>query len=154
MSIRTPIESRTRALPAWAVAFSVLVLVVGGVYFAGNVSGENPPIAGASDNGPDVTQQAMAIITSAGCEACHGPGLTGALGPNLHSVAAGPTSENLRALATDNPDTWANIWIAGTDPAVSGIDRKGMPMFGADNAPVPLTDEQIAVVVEYLKSLQ
>ena len=46
MTVRTPIESRTRSVPVWALAFTVVVLVIGGVYAGGNLSGENPPIIG------------------------------------------------------------------------------------------------------------
>jgi mono/diheme cytochrome c family protein len=123
---------------------------VGGVYFAGNVSGENPPIAG--EPSIDTSGQAIAIMTQAQCYVCHGPDLTGNIGPSLHAVAAGPVSENLQDLGTSNPDDWANLWIAGVDPAVTGIDRAGMPIFA--DAPSSLTDEQIAIVVDYLKSLQ
>jgi len=150
MSVRTPIETRTRALPVWAVVFSLAVLLVGGIYFAGNVSGENPPIAG--EPSIDTSGQAIAIMTQAQCYVCHGPDLTGNIGPSLHAVAAGPVSENLQDLGTSNPDDWANLWIAGVDPAVTGIDRGGMPIFA--DAPSSLTDEQIAIVVDYLKSLQ
>ena len=46
-------------------------------------------------------------------------------------MADGPTSENLQDLYADHPDDWANIWIAGIDPAVSDpAMRNGMPAFG------------------------
>jgi mono/diheme cytochrome c family protein len=150
MTVPTPIESRSRALPLWAVVFTVIVLVVGGADLAGNLVGENPAIGGAG--GGNVAAQAQAIITSAGCEACHAKGLTGNIGPNLHTVKDGPVVANLQDLATAHPDDWANLWIAGTDPAVAGIDRGGMPVFGGP--PYNLTADQIATVVEYLKSLQ
>ena len=38
-----------------------------------------------------------------------------------------------------------------TDPAVAGIDRGGMPVFGGP--PTNLTADEIATVVEYLKTL-
>jgi len=148
MSVRTPIETRSRAIPVWAVAFTVVVFIVGGVYFAGNLAGENPPIGGGG-GGQDVAAQAQAIISQAQCQSCHGPDLTGNIGPNLHNVANGPTSDNLQELGASHPDDWPNLWIAGTDPAVAGIDRGGMPQFGTT-----LSEEQIATVVEYLKSLQ
>jgi mono/diheme cytochrome c family protein len=153
MSVYTPIETRN-ALPRWAVGLTVLVFLVGGVYFAGNLSGENPPIVGgpspsAGGGGPAVAQ---AIIADALCQSCHGPDLGGqASFPSLHGVKDGPVSENLQDLYAARPDDWANLWIAGTDPAVAGLDRGGMPVFGGP--PYNLTPEQIATVVEYLKTL-
>jgi len=61
---------------------------------------------------------------------------------------SGPVSANLQQLGKDHPDDWDNLWIAGTDPAVKGLDRGGMPIFGGK-----LTAEQIATVVDYLKTL-
>jgi mono/diheme cytochrome c family protein len=150
MSVYTPIETRN-ALPRWAVGLTVLVFLVGGVYFASNLSGENPPIIGgpspsAGGGGPAVAQ---AIIQGAGCQSCHGPDLAGqASFPSLHGVKDGPISENLQELYAEHPEDWANLWIAGTDPAVASLDRGGMPPFGDS-----LTPEQIATVVEYLKTL-
>jgi mono/diheme cytochrome c family protein len=150
MTIHTPIETRN-AMPRWALGLTVLVFLVGGVYFAGNLSGENPPIIGgpspsAGGGGPQV---ALAIIEQAGCQTCHGPDLSGqGAFPNLHGVKNGPISDNLQDLYAEHPDDWANLWIAGTDPAVAGLDRGGMPVFGGT-----LSAEQIATVVEYLQTL-
>jgi mono/diheme cytochrome c family protein len=156
MTVHTPIETRSRSIPGWAVGLTVFVLLVGGVYFAGNLTGENPPIvaqpspSGGGGGGP---QQALAIITEAGCQSCHGPDLAGAGAfPSLHGVANGPVSENLQDFAAEHPDDWAEIWIAGTDPAVSDPGmRAGMPAFAAP--PYELTAEEIATVVDYLKTL-
>lgn len=153
MAVHTPIETRN-ALPRWAVGLTVLVFLVGGVYFAGNLSGENPPIIGgpspsAGGGGPAVAQ---AIIQDAGCASCHGSDLAGqASFPSLHGVKDGPVSENLQELYAEHPDDWAELWIAGTDPAVANLDRGGMPAFASP--PYNLTPEQIATVVEYLKTL-
>jgi mono/diheme cytochrome c family protein len=150
MSVYTPIEARN-ALPRWAVGLTVLVFLVGGVYFASNLSGENPPIIGgpspsAGGGGPG---PALAIIEGALCQSCHGPDLAGQGSfPSLHGVKDGPVSENLQELYAEHPDDWAELWIAGTDPAVASLDRGGMPPFGDS-----LTPEQIAIVVEYLKTL-
>jgi mono/diheme cytochrome c family protein len=154
MTVHTPIEIRN-ALPRWALGLTVLIFLVGGVYFAGNLSGENPPIgggpspsAGASGGGGG-PEAALAIIQQAGCQVCHGPDLAGQGNfPNLHGVKNGPTSKNLQDLGAAHPDDWANLWIAGTDPEVAGLDRGGMPVFGEQ-----LTPEQIETVVEYLKTL-
>jgi predicted DNA-binding transcriptional regulator YafY len=43
------------------------------------------------------------------------------------------------------------LWIAGTDPLVVGLDRGGMPKFA--DPPTSLSPEEIAAVVEHLKSL-
>lgn len=155
MTVHTPIETRSRGIPGWALGLTVFVLLVGGVYFAGNLTGENPPIVAepSPSGGGDTTQQAIAIISQAGCQSCHGPDLAGAGAfPSLHGIESGPVSANLADLAVEHPDDWAEIWIAGTDPAVSDPAlRGGMPAFGA--APYELTEEQITFVVEYLKTL-
>jgi mono/diheme cytochrome c family protein len=150
MTVHTPIESRTRGIPRWALAVTGVMLLAGAVFFATNLSGTNPPIAGgsaepSSGGGPN----AVSIIKAAGCQSCHGPDLAGqGPFPSLHGVKDGPVSENLQQLGTDHPEDWANLWIAGTDPIVADIDRGGMPAFGGQLSP-----EEIATVVEYLKTL-
>jgi mono/diheme cytochrome c family protein len=168
MTVHTTIETRSRGIPGWALGLTVFILLVGGVYLAGNLTGENPPIAlpspsggaggpggspGGSPGGGDNTQRAIAIVDEAGCQSCHGPDLAGSGAfPSLHDVENGPISENLQDFAAEHPDDWAEIWIAGTDPAVSDpAMRGGMPAFAAP--PYELSDEEIAMVVEYLKSL-
>lgn len=156
MTVHTPIESRSRGIPAWALGLTVFVLLVGAVYFAGNLTGENPPIVAQpspSGGGGDTTQQALALINEGACQSCHGPDLGGSGAfPSLLGVADGPVSENLQDFAAENPDDWAEIWIAGTDPAVSDPGmRGGMPAFGGP--PYEFTDEQIAIIVAYLKTL-
>lgn len=155
MTVPTPIEVGSRTIPGWAIGLTVLVFLVGGVYLAGNLSGENPPIlAGPSASGggaPNVEQQARQIIAKAQppCTACHGDSLTGGVGPNLHGVASEPATADLKPLAADHPDDWLNLWIDGTGQEVNGIDRKGMPQFGQQ-----LTPDEIETIVEYLKTLQ
>jgi mono/diheme cytochrome c family protein len=156
MTVQTPIEVHGRAIPAWAVGLTVLVFLIGGVYLAGNISGQNPPILGASggpsaSGAPNVEQQARQIIGRAqpSCTACHGEDLTGGIGPDLHGIAAGPKSDNLQDLAAQHPDDWPSLWIDGTGPEVKGLDRGGMPTFGTQ-----LSAQDIATIVEYLKSLQ
>ena len=150
MTVHTPIGSRERGVPRWAMALTGVMLLVGAVFFATNLNGSNPPIGG----GPHPSESsgglnAVSIIKAAGCQACHGPDLAGqGPFPNLHGVKNGPTSENLQQLGTDHPEDWPNLWIAGTDPAVADIDRGGMPVFGGK-----LSAEEIATVVEYLKTL-
>jgi len=155
MTVHTPIETGSRGIPGWALGLTVFVLLVGGVYFAGNLTGENPPIVAhpsPSGSGAPVLN-AVAIIDEAACQSCHGPDLAGSGAfPSLHDIENGPVSENLRAFAEEHPDDWAEIWIAGIDPAVSDPGmRGGMPAFAAP--PYELTAEEIAAVVEYLKSL-
>ena len=157
MTVHTPLESRTRGIPGWALGLTVFVLLVGAVYFAGNLTGENPPIVAqpspSGGGGGDTTQQALALISEGICQSCHGPDLAGSGAfPSLHGVADGPVSENLQDFAAEHPDDWAEIWIAGTDPAVSDPGmRGGMPAFGGP--PYEFTDEEIAIIVAYLKTL-
>ena len=153
MTVRTPIETRP-GLPGWALGFTVFVLLVGLLYFASNVTGENPPIAGqpsASAGSGGGSGPALAIINQAGCKSCHGPDLTGQANfPSLHGLQNGPTVDNLQQLGQDHPDDWMNIWIAGKDPAVSDpAFRKGMPAFGDQ-----LSADQIQTVVDYLLTLK
>ena len=152
MTVHTPIESRTRGVPLWALAATTVVFLVGAVFFATNLAGANPPIGGTPEASGGGGRSAAALIKAAGCQSCHGPDLAGqAIFPSLHGVKNGPVSANLAQLGTDHPDDWANLWIAGTDPAVAGIDRVPMPVFGGP--PYNLTAEEIATVVDYLKTL-
>jgi mono/diheme cytochrome c family protein len=150
MTIHTPIESRTRGVPRWALGLTGVTFLAGAIFLATNLRGENPPMNGGSQSpgGPN----ALAVIERAGCQACHGPDLAGQGSfPSLHGVKDGPVSENLQQLAVDHPEDWANLWIAGTDPAVADLVRFGMPPFAGP--PNNLTAEEIAAVVEHLKSL-
>jgi mono/diheme cytochrome c family protein len=151
MTVHTPIESRTRGIPRWALALTGIMFVAGAAFFATNLNGSNPPIIGTPEpSGGGLN--AVSIIKAAGCQACHGPDLAGqAAFPSLHGVKDGPVSQNLQQLSKDHPDDWANLWIAGTDPAVTGIDRPVMPVFGGP--PYNLTADEIATVVDYLKTL-
>ena len=152
MTVRTPIQSRTSGVPSWAIGLSAVMLLLGALFYATNLNGANPPIGGRPEPSGGGGPSAQAIIKAAGCQTCHGPDLAGqASFPSLHGVKDGPVSENLQQLGTDHPDDWANLWIAGTDPAVAGIDRPMMPVFGGP--PYNLTADEIATVVEYLKTL-
>jgi mono/diheme cytochrome c family protein len=153
MTVHTPIETSRSGLPAWAIGLTVFVFLVGGVYLASNLSGENPPFAipGASAPAPSGGADpavGQALVAEAGCTACHGPELEGGIGPALLAVADGPVSANLADLAAEHPDDWIAFWIDGTTPETEGIDRMGMPTFGGDLSP-----EQIASIVAYLRSL-
>jgi len=157
MTIHTPIPSRTRGLPAWALWLTVFLLLVGGVYFASNLTGTNPAVArgpqgsaAPSGSGAVDSTVALAIIKKAQCQACHGQNFEGAVGPDLHGIADGPVTADLKPVAQEHPDNWIHLWIAGTDPAVADIDRKGMPVFGQGT----LTDDEIDTVVAYLKTLK
>ena len=158
MTIHTPIETRGSGIPAWVIGLTVFVLLVGGVYLASNLAGENPAFAipGASAPAPEgsggadpaVGEQLIGSVTPA-CTACHGADLSGGGNfPGLHGVNDGPVSENLQQLATDHPDDWIHLWIDGTTPETEGIDRGGMPAFGEQLSP-----DQIDSIVAYLKSL-
>lgn len=151
MSVHTPVTSAGGGVPRWAMGLTLVVLLAGSGYFAANLDGQNPSIiATPAPSGPP---SAQVIIAKAGCQACHGSDLAGqAIFPSLHGVKNGPVSENLKQLATDHPDDWANIWIAGLDPSVSDpAIRKGMPAFAGP--PTNLSTEEIASVVAYLKTL-
>ena len=114
------------------------------------------PPASAAPSGPPPTRGSAApaaLIARAGCEACHGLDLAGqGRYPGLHQLADGPTSENLKELAADYPDTWINLWIDGSGPEVAELHRFGMPVFGGRNG--ILTADEIAIIVEYLRTLE
>lgn len=154
MTVHTPIDVRHHGLPAWAIGLTVFMLLVGGVYLASNLSGENPAFAipGASAAAPSGEADPAvgeALVAQAQCAACHGPDLGGQADfPSLLAVEEGPVSENLQDLAAEHPDDWIALWIDGTVPEVEGIDRRGMPAFGDQLSP-----EQIDAIVAYLKSL-
>ncbi|CAN5274784.1 hypothetical protein BH23CHL9_BH23CHL9_06860 [soil metagenome] len=155
MTVHTPIDTRSGGLPPWAVGLTVLLFLIGGVYLAANLSGDNPafaipgasaPAASGGDADPAVGE---ALVAENQCAACHGSDLGGTDAfPSLLGVADGPVSENLQDLAADHPDDWIALWIDGTTPETEGLDRGGMPAFGSDLSP-----EQIAAIVAYLRSL-
>ena len=158
MTVHTPIETRRSGLPGWAIGLTVFVFLVGGVYLASNLGGENPPFAipGASAPAPSgggepnpAIGEALIGQVSPQCTACHGADLAGSGNfPNLTGVSEGPVSENLQDLAAEHPEDWIALWINGTTPETEGIDRMGMPAYGDQ-----LTPEQIDSIVAYLKSL-
>jgi mono/diheme cytochrome c family protein len=158
MTIHTPIETRGSGIPAWVIGLTVFVLLVGGVYLASNLAGENPEFAipgasapapaGSAGADPAVGEQLVGSVTPA-CTACHGADLSGSGNfPSLLGVNDGPVSENLQQLAADHPDDWIHLWIDGTTPETEGLDRGGMPAFGEQLSP-----DQIDSIVAYLKSL-
>jgi mono/diheme cytochrome c family protein len=157
MTVHTPIETRSGGLPPWAILLTLLVLLVGGVYLAANLAGENPPLAipgesaGAppGDGEPDpAVGEALVGQATPQCASCHGADFAGSGPfPSLRGVSEGAVSENLQEFAAANPDNWAELWIAGGSE-VEGIDRMGMPAYGDQFSP-----EQIASIVAYLKSL-
>ena len=154
MTVHTPIETRSGGIPGWALALTAFVLLVGAVYFASNLTGENPPFAmpGASlpanGNGPNPAI-GEALVAEAQCAACHGADLGGqGQFPSLLQLDEGPISENLVDLAAEHPDDWVALWIDGTTPETEGLDRGGMPAFGTQYSP-----EQIESIVAYLRGL-
>lgn len=157
MTVPTPIGSRRSGLPAWAVGLVAFVLLVGGVYAASNLAGENPPLVGPLPSGSAPgggAGEALAIIESAGCQGCHGQDLSGSGSfPSLIGISSGPKSENLVSLAEEEPDNWIHLWIAGTDERTSDpAMRAGMPAFGGP--PYDLSEEEIAAIVDYLMTLE
>ena len=159
MTVHTPIESRERGVPAWAIGITVFVFLVGGVYLLSNLVGENPAFAipGASASAPPASGEpdpavGEQLVANAQpqCAGCHGADLAGQGNfPSLHGVAEGPKSENLQDLAAEYPDDWIALWIDGTTPETEGIDRMGMPAFGDQFSP-----EQIDSIVAYLRTLE
>lgn len=159
MTVHTPIETRSGGVPLWALILTAALFLVGGLYLAVNLGGENPPLAipgesapapigSGGEPDPAVGEQLVANAAPQ-CTSCHGADLAGqASFPSLHGVAEGPVSENLQDLATEHPDNWAELWIAGNTPETEGIDRMGMPAFGDQ-----FTPEQIASIVAFLKTL-
>jgi mono/diheme cytochrome c family protein len=158
MTVPTPIETRTSSLPRWAILLTLVLFLVGGAYLAGNLVGENPPLAipGASagpvaGGSPDpAVGEALIAEATPQCASCHGADLGGSGSfPSLHGVADGPVSENLQDFAAEHPDDWAQIWIAG-DPGgpAADIDRMGMPAFHDQFSP-----EQLDSIVAYLETL-
>ncbi|HVM25659.1 MAG TPA: cytochrome c [Candidatus Limnocylindrales bacterium] len=155
MTVHTPIETRSGGIPRWALALTAFVFLVGGVYLASNLTGENPPFAmpGVTDaapgNGDPDPAVGEALVAQAGCAACHGADLGGqAAFPTLLELEEGPISENLEGLAEEHPDEWVALWIDGTTPETEGIDRGGMPAFGNQ-----YTRDQIDAMVAYLRGL-
>lgn len=155
MTVHTPIETRSSGLPRWAILLTLFVFLVGGVYLAANLVGENPPLAipGGSaapiGGSPDpAVGEALIAQAAPQCTSCHGPDLGGSGSfPSLHGVADGPISENLQDFGAEYPDNWAQLWIAGA-PETEGIDRMGMPAFGDQFSP-----QQLDSIVAYLKTL-
>lgn len=154
MTVHTPIETRSGGLPTWALGLTVFVFLVGGVYLASNLTGENPPFAipGASlpaEPGEADPAVGEALAAQAGCANCHGADLGGqATFPSLLEIEDGPISENLQELAAEHPDDWVALWIDGTTPETEGLDRGGMPAFGDQFSP-----DQIDSIVAYLREL-
>jgi mono/diheme cytochrome c family protein len=156
MTVHTPIETRSSGLPRWAILLTLFVFLVGGVYLAANLVGENPPLAVPGGSAPPVdggspdpaVGEALIAQATPQCASCHGPDLGGSGSfPSLHGVAEGPVSENLQDFAAEYPDNWAQLWIAGA-PETEGIDRMGMPAFGDQ-----FDSHQIDSIVAYLKTL-
>jgi mono/diheme cytochrome c family protein len=158
MTVHTPIESRGGGLPPWAIGLTVFVFLVGGVYLASNLAGENPPFAvpGSTPMAPTGSAGADPVLGEAlinevtpPCSSCHGPDLAGSGSfPSLLGLAEGPVSENLQDLAAAQPEDWIALWIDGTTPETEGIDRMGMPAFGEQ-----LDPHQIDSIVAYLLGL-
>jgi mono/diheme cytochrome c family protein len=157
MTVHTPIESRESGIPAWAIGITVFVLLVGGVYLASNLSGENPPFAvpgttplapvGSAGADPALGEALISEV-SPPCTACHGEDLSGGVGPSLLNINDGAQSENLQDLAAAHPDNWPNLWIDGTTPETEGLERQGMPAFGEQLSP-----QEIDSIVAYLRGL-
>jgi len=151
-----PVETGHERIPRWIVGLGAAIVLVGVVSLSFNLEGTNPDLVGPPPSGPPPsagTTDATALIERAGCQACHGPDLSGqGTFPSLHGLAAGPTSANLQQLAADYPDTWPNLWIDGAGPEVEGLDRGGMPVFGGPDG--TFTNDEIATMVEYLLTLE
>ena len=142
-----PVETGRQPVPGWLLGLMGVVLVVGLGYLAVDVGRSGPSDQPSGSGGPT----AQALLGRAGCQGCHGTDLSGqGIFPSLHGIASGPKSENLQQLATDHPDDWPNLWIDGTGPEVAGLQRNAMPVFGNG----VLTPDEIATIVDYLKTLE
>jgi mono/diheme cytochrome c family protein len=158
MTVHTPIETRGPGVPGWAIGVTVFVLLVGGVYLASNLAGENPPFAvpgstpaapvGSGGADPALGEALVGSVTPP-CSSCHGEDFSGSGSfPSLLGLAEGPVSENLQDLAAEFPEDWIALWIDGTTPETEGIDRMGMPAFGEQ-----LDPHEIDSIVAYLLGL-
>lgn len=106
MTVHTPIESRTRGIPGWALGVTGVMLLAGAVFYGTNLGGSNPPIGGTPEPSGGGGRSAQAIIKAAGCQSCHGPDLAGqATFPSLHGVKSGPVSETSSSWAPSIPTT-------------------------------------------------
>ena len=63
MTVHTPIESRTRGIPRWALALTGGMLLAGAAFFATNLSGSNPPIIGARSDSRTASVMLTARLT-------------------------------------------------------------------------------------------
>ena len=166
-----PVDTGQARIPPWIVAIGAVVVLVGVASLSLSLEGTNPDLIGnapsaappASGPPPSGTppsaapsgggEDAVALIERAGCQACHGPDLSGQGNfPSLHGINDGPKSENLQQLGADHPDDWPNLWIDGTGPEVADINRNGMPVFGGPGG--VLTTDEIATIVDYLRTLE
>ena len=158
MTVHTRSRRAAGGLPPWAIGITVFVFLVGGVYLASNLAGENPPFAvpGSTPQAPTGSGEPDPALGEAlverGDADLHdlprrGPGRLGQL-PEPADVAEGPVSENLQDLAAEYPEDWIALWIDGTTPETEGIERFGMPAFGEQ-----LDPHEIDSIVAYLLGL-
>ena len=77
MTVHTPIETRSRGVPPWAIGLTIFLFLVGGLYLASNLVGENPAFAVpgasapvASGGGGADPAVGEALVAQAQCAAC------------------------------------------------------------------------------------
>ena len=154
MTVQTPIETRSSGLPRWAILLTLVLFLIGGVYLAGNLVGENPPLAvpgqsaapgGGGSPDPAVGEQLVAQAAPQ-CASCHGP-RPGPAQPQ-------PARRGERPGQREPPGLRRGV-SGQLGPALDrrragdrGIDRMGMPAFGEQFSP-----EQLDSIVAYLESL-
>ena len=135
MTVHTPIETRSRTIPPWAIGITVLIFLVGGVYLAGNLSGENPPIGGV----PSPSGSGGGGLERAGDH--RRGGLPGLPRPGPGRAASGPTCTAWRTVRPARTCRTCTPSIPMTGPT-SGSPapirrsrismRGGMPAFGGE----------------------
>lgn len=136
MTIRT----NTLVALALAVLLSILALAACGGQGAGSEPDDDEPAVAMGD-----ATRGEALFTSAGCAGCHSTGANQIVGPGLAGVfaAKGPYGDKLpngEPINEENMAEWIKIGGVGTIGQMPGNNI--------------LTDQELADIVAYLKTLE